>query len=97
MRVLLRRRERQPALNAIAFDHGINEIRRDAMQGFDLPVWPPNFHLVHGGRRTQPEVQAKIVLRKVTSPTSNFTELNQFPRSYRHPRTNRGSVALGAR
>src|SRR5580698_6149781 len=96
-RVLLRRRERQPALNAIALDHAVNEIRRDAMQAFDLPAGPLDFHLINGGRRTQPEVQAKVVLRKVTSSTADFTELNQLPSSYRHPGTNSSPVALGAR
>src|SRR5207244_965573 len=89
LRMTTQRCGERDTIIAIGVQHGGN-----VFQGLDLARRPAHFHEVNPCRRSQTEVKAQIVLRKITAAAAHFVELRHPSSVNRDARTDCGAVAF---
>src|SRR5580704_8336975 len=80
--------------NALAFFHRIEMVGGQVSQSFYLSRRPKDFDFVDAFPAPEAEVNAEIVLRKVTASAEDLTRLNEISRRNSHPRVQGQRVAL---
>src|SRR5260370_23843866 len=79
-----------------AFQDRINAVRCDILKRFDRAIRPANFHRFHFLGCAQSEMQAQIVLRKITSAPVDFAKLLDASGANRYAGADRRAIALRA-
>lgn len=87
-----RRRERFCILDPLSLYKSIDFICCYIFQLFHFAAGPSNLDRIHFVGGSQPEMQAKIILREITPAAVDFVKLRHPSGVNRHPRSDRCSI-----
>src|SRR5260370_31460535 len=76
------RGKRDPVFDALPLNDSVNKVGRDIPKNFVLSAGPPYGHLVHRVACSQSEMQAQVILGKITASALHFAELRETPSAY---------------
>src|SRR5258708_37211588 len=80
--------------HALPFTHDIKPINSQISERFLFPLRPQDFRLIETSMAAQPEMDAQIVLRQVTSAAEDFARLHQVSSCDSHARIQGQTIAL---
>ena len=81
-------------MDALPFHDGVDLVRWNVFQCFDLAGGPAYFDGVDFRRRSQAEMKTQIVLRKVTATAAHFVELGHSSGVNGDARADRCAITL---
>src|SRR6267154_3736576 len=90
------RRQALGIADSRAFHDRINTVRSNVLERFDCAVRPADFHGFHFLGCAQSEMQAQIVLRKITSAPVDFAKLLDASGANRYAGADRRAIAFRA-